>query len=73
MNLEETPFNSDMKSPSNPYKTYWNAIIIAQNTNVNITPKQFLRILHLQTNGLFIDIYVLVYVYSYIEVFSHKW
>ena len=27
-----------MKSPLNPYKTYWNAIIIAQNTNANITP-----------------------------------
>ena len=41
MNLEERPFNSDMKSPSNPYKTYWNAIIIAQNTNVNMTVSSF--------------------------------
>ena len=25
-----------MKSPSNPYKTYCNAVIIAQNTSANI-------------------------------------
>ena len=31
-------FKLYIESPSNPYKTYFSAVIIAQNTNANITP-----------------------------------